>query len=490
MQRKIERVMLLNPANTMPKDSVRRLPTPLGLMYLASELRKRDYHVEILDSTCEGYYQTRVKGDSLTYGLSDEEVVRRIKSFSPDIVGVTSMFTAQQGDSLHHCDLVKSVLDVPVILGGIHPSLDPIGSLSHPSVDFVILGEGEYRLPNLLEAINSGKNPEFDGVAYKEMGRKKIIPQTTRIENLDSLSFPARDLINLEHYLTIGVPYAPFPRKKRVEGIMATRGCPFNCNFCSTVNYWGRKHRKRSIDNIFSEMEELKERYHIEEVQFLDDNLTIDKGWSKDLFSRISKLGLALCFPHGLMIQTLDSELLEAMAKAGTYQISIAVESASSRVLKEIIGKPVPPKEKVKSLVALAQSRGIQVHGLFIVGFPGEKLEELHETLRYPTEVGFDSASFFIANPMPGSRLYFECEKKGYLSEVAKGNVKHAEIHIPSSSPDYVMSGQELEQLVDKTAREFNERAKQKDPQGWNTKFEQFLKRHGDNANLILGRVT
>lgn len=202
----------------------------------------------------------------------------------------------------------------------------------------------------------------------------------------------------------------------------------------------------RSVDNILEEIDELKTKYDIQEIQFLDDNLTSNKKMAKKLFRRLKDYDLSLCFPHGLMTKTMDKEMIELIADAGGYQISIAIESASPRVLKEIIDKPVPEKKIVKSLVDICHDNDIQVHGLFIVGLIGERKEEIFQTLDYPFEVGFDSASFFIANPLPGSRLYSECEEKGYLKKDIKSfDVKHSEIIIPKNSPDYVMSNEELE---------------------------------------------
>jgi radical SAM superfamily enzyme YgiQ (UPF0313 family) len=190
------------------------------------------------------------------------------------------------------------------------------------------------------------------------------------------------------------------------------------------------------------------------------------------------------------MAKTIDENMIKLMAESGAYQLSFGIESGSQRVLKEIIHKPVPPKNYVKKLVDASHKNDIQVHGMFIVGFPGEKEEEINQTLHYPFDVGFDSASFFIANPMPGSDLWSECQEKGYLSEGAKMDVKSADILIPDDSPEFVMYPNELVKLVDDKTRMFNEQQKKKNPEQWDLKFKQFLKKHGDKADLILGRVT
>lgn len=489
---RIERVMLVNPRNTMPKDSIRRLSTPLGLLYIGAVLQAAGYDINILDSTCEGYYNTVKSGSEyITYGLNDEDFCQRIREWKPDLVGISSVFSAHQHNAIHHCDLVKSVdSNIVVVLGGIHPSLFPNESIEEPSVDYVIIGEGEYRLLGLIAALNAGKEFEFDGIAYKKNNRVIIRPMTERITDLDLIPFPARDLIDMEKYITIGVPYAPFPRKERVGQILATRGCPFHCVFCATVNYWGRNFRMRSVDNILKEINGLVDNYGIEEIQFPDDNMTVNKRQAKQLFKGMKKYNLSWCTPHGLMIQTLDEEMIELMAEAGAYQLTFAVESGSQRVLKEIIHKSVPPKREVRKLIDVCHTHDIQVHGMFVLGFPGETKEEILMSLNYPFDVRFDSVSFFIANPVPGSELYSQCKKKGYLAIEPKMDFKSAEINIPISSPEYVMSGQDLVKLVDDKTREFNEFSKNNHPERWEMKFQQFLKKHDDKADLILGRVT
>jgi len=487
----IKKVMLINPPNSISKDSIRRLATPLGLLYIGSALKEKGYDVKILDSTCEGYYNTKINGDYLTYGLSDEEIIREIKKYNPDIVGISSMFSAHQKNALHHCDLVKSIdKNILVVLGGIDPSLRCKESLQHNSVDFVILGEGEYRFPKLLDSLNHNQEPDFDGIGYKKNNEIIINPTTTRINDLDSLPLPARDLINMEDYIKIGVPFAPFSRKERTAQIMTSRGCPFNCVFCSSIKLWGRKFRMRSAESVIQEVDELVNKYNIKEIQFSDDNLTINRKRAIEIFNKLEPYNLSWCTPNGVMIKTLDKEMIEAMAKSGAYQLSFAIESGSQRVLKEIINKSVPEKSEVKKLIQICHDNGISVHGMLVVGFPGETREEIQETLDYPFQVGLDSASYFIANPLPGSRLYQQCKEKGYLKKDMVVDFKSAEIIIPEDSPDYTISREELEKLVDEKTREFNEFSKKRNPHSWDDKFKSFLKKHGDKADLILGRVT
>lgn len=490
--RKIKKVMLMRPAHSISRDSVRRLLTPHSLLYMGAVLKDRGYEVEILDSVCEGYYDTKLEDSFVHYGLSDGVVAERISSFAPDIVGITSMFSSQKGYALRYADITKSVdEDVPVVVGGLHFSTFPREALKNHSVDYVVMGEGEYRFPGLIESLNKGQTDiDLDGIAYKRAGDTVVRPITARIADLDSLPFPARDLIDMERYISIGVPLGPFARRERVEHVLTSRGCPFHCIFCSAAEYFGREFRERSVDNIMAEVGELVSSYGIQEIQFSDDNLTLNRKRSKDLFRRLRGYGLSLCTPNGVMVQTLDEEMIELMAKAGLYQITFAIESGSERVLREIINKPIPDRREVKRLAAVCDGLGMQIHATFIVGFPGETREELNETLNYPYDMGFDSVSFFIASPIPGSKLHEQCKGNGYLKEGNRIDFKTSEIIIPEGSADFVMHNDELVKLVDEKTREYNEYSKRRNPERWNEKYSVYLKKNGPGSQIIMGRVT
>ncbi|MFH1593994.1 MAG: radical SAM protein [Candidatus Omnitrophota bacterium] len=485
--KKINKIMLIEPGMVMPNDSIRRIGEPLGLLYIASSLEKHGYKVNILDSSAEGYNEiTDLGGGYIHYGLSDQEILKRIKTFQPDAVGVSSLFSARIQETLKICKLAKEAGDITVIVGGLHPSLYPRDILADRNVDYIVMREGEERLVKLLEG-----DLDIDGIAYKKGGRVIINQPTSRIEDLDSLPLPARHLVDLERYFDIAVPYAPFFKSNRVVQILTSRGCPGKCNFCSTVNYWGRKFRKRSVDNIMEEIELLKERYNIGEVQFIDDNLTADPKRAKELFRRMKHLNIHWCTPHGLMTNTVDEELLRVMGQSGCYQISMAIESASPRVLKEIVHKNVD-LDKSKHLIRKAHENGISVHLLFLVGLPGETKEEIYQTLDFPSQTEADSISFFIASPLPGSELYDYSLEKGYLYGGDFGmDLKKVKIRIPKDSPDnYGIEPEKLEKMVERRTREFNEASRRRNPKAWENKFEGFLIKHPELSEMIMGRVT
>jgi radical SAM superfamily enzyme YgiQ (UPF0313 family) len=484
--------MLVMPPNTLPADSVRRIAEPLTLLYLVSPLKNAGFEVKVLDATCEGYDNVSLNNGYLTYGSSSEAIKKQIIEFCPDLVGVNCMFTARENNALAVSRLVKDVSrDILVVMGGLQATLFPQRMIESGNVDYVIMNEGEFRLVNLLNAINEGKTELiFDGVAYKNNGAVKVNPPIGWINDLDSIPLPDRDAIEMQKYFDIGRPYAPFSAERNVAQILCTRGCFNRCNFCSTVYYWGRKVRSRSVGNIMTELELLVSKYNVKEVQIIDDNLTADKKLSRELFIRMKDLKLKWCTPHGLMFNTLDKELIRLMAESGAYQLTFAIESGSKRVLEQIIHKDVR-LDMVKEIVEEAHKYDISVHGMLVTGFPGETRQEIMETLDFPFQVGFDSVSLFIVNPLPGSELYDECMQKKYLvSDFNAMDFKSANIRISRNSPDYNMDPEELVFLVDKKTREFNEWAKNAYPQRWKRKFSNYLKHHPEEAEKIMGRVT
>jgi len=489
--KKIEKIMLISPPSLAAKDNIRRLIPPLGLLYLGGVLKEEDYKVSILDSSAEGYNNlTQEDENFLSYGLSKKNLTQRLLDFNPDLVGIGSPFSSRHKKSLEISNTIRENLDVPIVLGGLHASLIPQELLKSGVADYVILGEAETNIRNLVKSLNNGAEPDFNGIAHLRNGKAIVNGVYAREPDLDRIPFPARDLIDMEKYFEVALPIAPYSRSNRVAQLYTSRGCPAKCNFCSTVNFWGRDFRGRSVENVISEVEHLVEDYGVEELQIIDDNLTVDRPRALELFKRLEDFNLYWCAPNGIMLQTLNQDVLEAMGRSGAYQISVAVESGSERVRKEIIHKVVPRKEKVRELVNIARDNEIQTHGLFVLGFPGETKEEIYQTLDYPFDIGFDSVSYFIATPLPGSELYEECLVKGYILKQQSNSFRVPEIRIPKDSPDYYgIEPEELEKLIDQRTKDFNDRLRQRNPEAWRIKYDSFLRHHPEEKSKILGRI-
>lgn len=418
MEKKINKIMLMTPKYTLYKKDIRRCITPIGLAYLAAYLEKENYKVRILDIAAEGHSNVKENGDMLTYGLDDDEIKEKIAEFNPQAVGVSCIFSTQYENAKHILKLVKNIdKNIITMTGGSHPTFALEDMLNLDCLDYIIMGEGELPTLQLLNTLNdNGDASKVGGVAHKKDGTKFINKELQYVKNLDDLPFPATHLLNMEQYFRINLPQNPYTESKRVAQVITSRGCPAKCVFCTTTNFWGNRYRGRSAQNVVSEIKSLKNNYGIDEIQFTDDNITLNKKRALDIFDGMKDLGLKWCVPQGVAVWALDGEMLEKMKESGCYQLTFAIESGNQYVLDNIIKKPLDLK-RVKPLVKKAQEVGIDVHGFFVSGLPGETIEQMHETYDFARDCGFNGASFFLAAPLIGSELLKICTEKGYLAE-------------------------------------------------------------------------
>ncbi len=201
--------------------------------------------------------------------------------------------------------------------------------------------------------------------------------------------------------------------------MITSRGCPFDCNFCSIHSVMGFKLRLRSVDNIIIEIEELKKRFNLDEIWFEDDNLTGDIKRAKDLFRNIidRDLGITFYARNGLRPDNLDNEMLTLMKKAGFKEIALAPESASQRTLDEIINKRLQ-LEDLERVIIMAKDTGLKTNCFLVIGFPEENLDDVKRTVEYGSKLRkLGSSLIFIscATPYPGTRLFSECIEKGII---------------------------------------------------------------------------
>lgn len=414
------KVLLIQPPFTILRTESKKCHPPLGLAYLAAAL-KENCEVFILDALAEGYEEEQIINKSyLRYGLSFENIKKKIIAISPDIIGISCLFSAQFGNVSKLCQIVKEIdKRIITVLGGAHPSAVPEEVLKDDSIDFVVIGEGEISLKGLIECIGSKKNiQDIDGMGFKYNGSIRINRRKGYQENLDEIPFPCWDIFPLKKYFNINNPHGSPARRTPFLPVITSRGCPFKCVFCSIYNIWGRNFRVRSAENVLLELDYLVNRFGVKEILFEDDNLTLDKERAKQIFREIinKKLDLTWSTPNGIAVQTLDEEILELMKESGCYAVSIGIESGDEYVLKNIIEKPIA-LSRVKPVVKKAKSLGLETTAFFVVGFPGETRAQLKNTFRFAEDLEADNVNFFFATPLPGTRLLKLCEERGLIND-------------------------------------------------------------------------
>ncbi len=454
MNTNIEKVLLFIPPAFTFRDAIDINPLPpLGLGYIGAILENAEIEVKVVDCLMEGWNnRVNVDDKAIRIGLSFDKIEEIIRDYSPNMVGVNSLFTKQRDNAHKIYELAKKIdSNITTVAGGAHPTVLPELVLEDQNVDYVVLGEGEETIISLIQVIE-GKTEisVLNGIGYRENGQTVIVPKTTFIEDLDSLPFPARHLLNMEQYFGLKASHGT-RRKNRFSPIITSRGCPAKCTFCSAYKVWGRKFRYRSPENIVAEMKYIKERYGIEEIMFEDDNVTLNIKRAHRLFDLMieEKLNFVWDTPNGVAAYALNEELIDKIKASGCYHLNLALESGSQYVLDNIIKKPVK-LEKAKKLIRYAQKVDLDISIYLIAGMPGETKEQMWETFQLAKELGIFSPHVSIATPYPGSELYEICREKGYIPD----NFSLDDLYIRSfciSTEDW--TGEEVEDILKRGSR-------------------------------------
>ncbi|MCJ7559081.1 B12-binding domain-containing radical SAM protein [Candidatus Bathyarchaeota archaeon] len=422
----ILRVCLINPPRIQPKAWGKpNVFPPIGLAYVAAVL-ERAHEVCIIDAPTEGWRNLEeVDGTKYRVGLSNEQMADRIKRWSPDVVGIEIPFSGWSRTAFEVASIVKRVnKDIVTVLDGQHPSARPKECLANSDVDFVVIGEPESTMFELVGALERGTRDlkKIRGIAFVKNGKPVIAPARPVIEDLDSLPFPARHLLPMKTYYD-AVKENPLRGEIRKPWTMVitSRGCPYNCVFCTHCIVWGKKWRGRSPENVVDELEHVIKTYHLKQIDFFDDNMTLDKERMENICDLIveRRLRVEWFTPSGVRADTLDEKLLAKMKRSGCKKIRVAPESGVQRVVDQIIKKNLDLKS-VERAVVLCKKVGIKVGCFFVIGLIGETKEDIEETIKFAyklRQLGADSFIFSIATPIYGTELYEQAKRGGFLRD-------------------------------------------------------------------------
>lgn len=413
------KVILIQPPFTIFRNEGKKCHPPLGLAYLAAAIMD-GHDVVVLDSLAEGYAnEEAVSGSLLRYGLSFEDIKKKVGALKPDVVAVSCLFSAQSENVHTICKTVKEIdKGIITIVGGAHPSAVPEEVLKDINVDFVVIGEGEIVLKRLLESIENKKDfREVEGIGFRYAGSVIVNQRKEYLQNLDDLPFPYWDIFPIHRYSAINNPHGSPAKRVPFAPMITSRGCPFECIFCSIHNLWGRNYRMRSSENVLAEIGYLNSKFGVKEILFEDDNLTLDGERANRIFQGIidRKLDILWSVPNGVAAQTLDNEILELMKRSGCYSISLGIESGDEYILKNIVKKPIA-LSGIKTVIRKAKKLGLETTAFFVVGLPGETGAHLKSTFSFARSLACDNTNFFFATPLPGTRLLQLCKEKGLVN--------------------------------------------------------------------------
>lgn len=367
-------------------------PVPLGLGYLSHALRSRRGD------------QTRIL-DARRWRLSAEAVLLETERFSPDLIGVTAL-TFESPEAL---DLISRLKEKwperPVILGGPHATGYGPSLLEGCRADYLVLGEGEETIVELLDALE-GKTElsGVKGVARREEGRIVFSGPRAAAADLEKLGVDWEG-IQPERYFSAFRRNAlnTVARSSRRLSVFFSRGCPFGCAYCHHI--FGRKYRTFPVEKTVAEMLRLRDRYRLSEFEIIDDTFNLHLDRAKAVMQEIigRKLNCALAFANGLRADRMDDELLQLMKRAGVYRIDYAVETASPR-LQKFLHKNLD-LSRAREVIHRTVAAGIITGVYYMLGFPGETEEEMEATLEFALSLPNHIASFFYVMPFPGTEL-------------------------------------------------------------------------------------
>lgn len=477
---RVPRTLLVMPPMRLYEGAVKRVVPPLGLCYVAAALEQEGIDVDILDCIVEGIDEEELVAPGVwRFGMSEARFREFVATHDYDVVGLSMIYSSDL-ENLYRCaEIVKEVAPRTVVVaGGIHATIYAEQFLKDairegvPTIDFVVRGEGESRMGPFLRNLGEGVvDVAADGLAGWVGERFFCNPQIARIRDLDALPFPAYHKVPMERYFEHNVPFSPYPRGKRVMQLYTSRGCPISCTFCASTNFQ-KAYITRSVEGVVEEIAFYKDTYGIDEIQFADDNLTFDRKRAFALFERMQSQALPWCTPNGIMINTLDAPLLDAMIDSGLYQITLSLDSGNAKTLKEKHHKPVD-LTRVPDLMAFLEGRGVLMHGTLVVGMPGETAEEILEGFDYVEKLPFHSLNIFIAQAIPGSELF---EKS-----VANGTITYEQsLHIDTARSTLTLSSIEpehLESLVEDFLDRYNRSMHDRDPEAWERKYKEHRER-------------
>lgn len=379
---------------------------PLGLAYLSSYLKKYGkhiYEIKIIDGNCS------------------RDIFSDILKFDPEITGFTALSPQIKEAVDLSCRLKTRRPDIFQVIGGVHISSEQGQALSKGNFDLAIIGEGEETFKEVIDSfIQYGRDRDvykkINGIAFLDNLKLVTTPPRPEIVILDTIPLPDRSLINMDYYLSRYLVIRGLSGN-RITTIHTSRGCPFDCTFCSSTIVF-KKVRYSSVDYVISEIKELMDRYKAKSLFFTDDTFIINKPRIRDLCSRFIAEGINKKIKwevqgRASLVDWPDLELLKLMKEAGCIQIDYGFESGSDRILK-FLKKENISVDINRRAMEVTKEAGLHVMGTFMVGVPGETEEDLELTKKFILENNrkIDNFQVFIATPYPGAELYEICKEK------------------------------------------------------------------------------
>lgn len=365
----------------------------LGLLYIASFLESQGMQVSFLDMTL--------------YHDAKKRLIDILQRSSFDFIGINaytnSITTADQ-----IAGLSRQYSKAKIVVGGVHASALPIETMdTFKNFDYLIYGEGEIPFTDLAV----GKEiADIRGLVWRDAGAIKQNPPQEPIEDLDSLPFPARHLVDVNMYVPIPSNYYQLPS----TGILSSRGCPYECTYCGrTGSRFKRRVQARSITNVIDEIKSCIRNFGIYDFRFYDDVLTVPKKRLMEFCEKLITDNIRITWNCYARVDTVDREMLAIMRKAGCRNIKYGVEFGTQQWHDRT--KKFTNLEQAEEAINATKKIGIAAKASFMIGMPGETVDEINETITFARKLNPTYTTFNIFTPLPGSQLFDEAKRNNTL---------------------------------------------------------------------------
>jgi len=439
---RIDRILLITPPDgeaelfRLQTAKRRRYPNypPYGLAVLAANLRRIGIEVEILNLNHEVLKAANATEDEASFDFdavwqaSTREAVERLV---PDLVGVTCMFTMTHLSMKRVCELVAG-LEIPIAIGGVHVTNDVDRVLDDiPAVRFAFTRESDLAVQSFVAAVSGDLDIGRLGqlvVNDAEAGRRIHLHADIQPSAKDLNVLPAYDLIKIDEltrYGVIGNFHGFKPRESRFATCLSNRGCRAQCTFCSVRNFNGKAVRQRSVENVLEELQLLKDEYGIDHITWLDDDLLKSHARAIELFNGMVARGLEMTWDatNGVIAASCTEEVVAAMAESGCIALNIGMESGNPEILKQV-KKPGTVKNFLAAAEVLRRYEQIHARVFLMLGFPGETLAQINDTINVAREMDLDWCGITILQPLPNTPIYDSMVEQGLIEPVGSRNTR------------------------------------------------------------------
>jgi radical SAM superfamily enzyme YgiQ (UPF0313 family) len=421
------KALFINPHKLIPRSfSLTQRPSPpLGLAYIAGAVEKQGFHVTVIDCVAEApdhYFLFDDYEDILALGIGFEEMFDKLDT-DYDLIGMSCMFSNNWLINRYLLNLLKQHYpEAVVIIGGEHASPIPEYCLNDcDGLDIVVTGEGEETISELAMLLKEKKSfNNIDGIVYKVRGAEKNVisnPRRKRIKEINAIAPPAWHLFPLQKYfdnnISYGIAYG------RSLPITATRGCPYECTFCSSPQMWSTKYTVRSMENVIAEIKYLNATFGITNFDFYDLTLIITESWILDFCAAVKREGLKITWqiPAGTRSEAITSEVAMALKDSGCKNISYAPETGSKKMLAAIKKKITIPK--ILNSIDQSYKAGLDIKLNMMIGYPDERISDIFKTYLFLIKAsyyGATDATPTMFNPYPGTCLFDELLKRNEIN--------------------------------------------------------------------------